>query len=174
MLPETRFETAAMLMEVIYTGSVEASLGDLRDIILLARSLRVQIPVSDELLELLEVPPEEERDEDEEEEDNDDEVETDRKRKRSSGVKMQPPPLKRIKTSRPNMPVEETSNGTRAQPAAAASSSGYLCPFCNAKYHNSVAFKNHLKFHESEALKEQRSQMMSEMVATCFGKNYSS
>ena len=46
----------------------------------------------------------------------------------------------------------------------------YLCPFCNSKYNNVGNFKQHMKFHESEAAKEERSQMMNDMVASSFSK----
>ena len=44
-----------MLLEVVYNGSVEASLEELRRVIFLARDLAVAIPVSAELLRSLEI-----------------------------------------------------------------------------------------------------------------------
>lgn len=193
-------ETVSLLLEVVYCGSVEASLGELRELILLARELRVQIPVSEDLLELLEVPPPP-PDKEEEEEEEESYVEEEKRAKVKEEVKAaaplkrkrgrppknslpKPPPLKRIKEnlprrSAPNNLSEEALLGEyEEEPPVAPSPSpyspatdpngGFLCPFCNARYGGAVAFKHHLKYHESEALKEQRDQMLAEMVSACF------
>ena len=46
----------------------------------------------------------------------------------------------------------------------------YLCPFCNSKYTSSTAFKQHMKFHESETVKEERNIMMNNVVSACFSE----
>ncbi len=195
-LPDISVDLAALLLEVIYSGSVEACLGELRDLILLARALRVDIPVSEDLLDLLEIPPPESAQHEEEEEE---EEEEDKKSSpppaKSTGLGENhlplPPPLKRIKEEvgkRNSPPPPPSSSSSSSDPLGyqdplyqhpalqpgvkgGVGVGGYLCPFCNSKYDNAVAFKNHLKFHESEALKEQRTQMMNEMVATCFSES---
>ncbi len=53
----------------------------------------------------------------------------------------------------------------------APSEAGYLCPFCNASYSSGKAFKQHMLFHENEAVKEERTRMLNEMVAASFSKS---
>ena len=54
-LPDIPVSDVRMLLEVVYNGSVEASLEELRRVIFLARDLAVAIPVSAELLRSLEI-----------------------------------------------------------------------------------------------------------------------
>ncbi len=165
-LPEVELSLASRLLEVMYSGSVEASLADLRDLILLARELRVEIPVSEELLELLEIPQLEDQPE----------VDVSAVKVEEQEELPKPPPLKRIADAQQPPHLEEMEDQQDLELDDGLyhpqqQSKDYLCPFCNSKYNNPVAFKNHLKFHESEALRKQRSQMMNEMVATCFSEH---
>lgn len=47
----------------------------------------------------------------------------------------------------------------------------FRCPFCNSVYHNLGNFKQHMRFHESEAAKEERSAMMNEMVRLAYNNH---
>lgn len=49
-LPSSSLGDIRLLLEVIYNGSIEATLEDLQKIIFLARELMVQIPVSEDML----------------------------------------------------------------------------------------------------------------------------
>ncbi len=57
-LPDVALDEGLLLMEVVYKGSVEATMAELRSLILLARFLRISIPVSQDLLHTLNVEPE--------------------------------------------------------------------------------------------------------------------
>ncbi len=48
--------------------------------------------------------------------------------------------------------------------------SDHVCPICNSRYSNIGNFKQHMKMHDSDNLKEQRNVIIGEMVATCYGK----
>ena len=54
-LPDASVEEVQLLLEVIYNGSVEATIEDLRNLILLAHRLYITIPMSDELMQGLDV-----------------------------------------------------------------------------------------------------------------------
>ena len=54
-LPDCPREVVSMLLDLVYVGVIEATIDDLRRIILLAHSLYVAIPLSDDLLETLEL-----------------------------------------------------------------------------------------------------------------------
>ena len=54
-LPEASVEEVQLLLEVVYNGSVEATIEDLRNLILLAHRLYITIPMSDELMQGLDV-----------------------------------------------------------------------------------------------------------------------
>ena len=51
--------------------------------------------------------------------------------------------------------------------------SDHVCPICNSRYSNIGNFKQHMKMHDSDNLKEQRNVIIGEMVATCYGKKSS-
>ncbi len=54
-LPDYPRKIVSLLLEVTYKGIVEATIDDLRELVLLAHTLYVKIPVSEELLEVLEL-----------------------------------------------------------------------------------------------------------------------
>ena len=54
-LPDASVEEVQLLLEVVYNGSVEATIEDLRSLILLAHRLYITIPMSDELMQGLDV-----------------------------------------------------------------------------------------------------------------------
>jgi hypothetical protein len=54
-LPDYPRRIVSLLLEVTYKGIVEATIDDLRELVLLAHNLYVKIPVSEELLEVLEL-----------------------------------------------------------------------------------------------------------------------
>jgi len=54
-LPDSPNEIVSLLLEVIYNGVVEATIEDLRELILLGHSLYISIPLSDELIHGLEL-----------------------------------------------------------------------------------------------------------------------
>lgn len=56
-LPDTGKEEAAALLEIIYTGSVEASLEEMRNMLRLAHALYITVPVSEQLTALLGLEP---------------------------------------------------------------------------------------------------------------------
>jgi hypothetical protein len=56
-LPDTGKEEVAALLEIIYTGSVEASLEEMRSMLSLAHALYITVPVSDQLTSLLGLEP---------------------------------------------------------------------------------------------------------------------
>jgi hypothetical protein len=56
-LPDTGKEEMAALLEIIYTGSVEASLEEMRNMLSLAHALYITVPVSDQLTSLLGLEP---------------------------------------------------------------------------------------------------------------------
>ena len=49
-LPDASQENLQLLLDVIYNGEVEATIEDLREMILLAHRLYISIPLSDELM----------------------------------------------------------------------------------------------------------------------------
>ena len=54
-IPDASNEIVSLLLEVVYNGVVEATIQDLRDLILLGHSLYIDIPMSDELIEGLDM-----------------------------------------------------------------------------------------------------------------------
>jgi hypothetical protein len=46
----------------------------------------------------------------------------------------------------------------------------HVCPICNSRYSNIGNFKLHMKSHDNDHLREQRNQIIGEMVSTCFGQ----
>ena len=54
-IPDASDEIVSLLLEVIYNGVVEATIQDLRDLILLGHSLYIAIPMSDDLMEGLDL-----------------------------------------------------------------------------------------------------------------------
>ena len=54
-LPDVTVEQVQLLLEVVYNGSVEATIEELRNLILLAHRLYITIPMSDELMQGLDV-----------------------------------------------------------------------------------------------------------------------
>ncbi len=54
-LPDADRDNVSLLLEVVYNGVVEATIEDLRRLILLAHSLYITIPLSDELMDTLEL-----------------------------------------------------------------------------------------------------------------------
>lgn len=157
-----------LLLEVVYNGVVEATIEDLRALILLAHRLYINIPISDDLMQGLELtlprrPP---------------------FRPPAVLPKMPMPALKL------NLPFKPTPN-TMGQPAdpkkpklnldpntmtavlAKSRNSEHVCPICNSKYNNVGNFKQHMKLHDNEALREQRNVILGEMIATCFNRNTS-
>ena len=54
-LPDANVEEVQLLLEVVYNGSVEATIEELRNLILLAHRLYITIPMSDELMQGLDV-----------------------------------------------------------------------------------------------------------------------
>ena len=54
-VPDASVEEVQLLLEVIYNGSVEATIEDLRNLILLAHRLYITIPMSEELMQGLDV-----------------------------------------------------------------------------------------------------------------------
>lgn len=54
-MPDVTRDVTSMLLDLVYIGVIEATIEDLRSIILLAHSLYITIPLSDDLLETLEL-----------------------------------------------------------------------------------------------------------------------
>ena len=52
-MPDTSHEVVRSLMEIIYNGSIEASLEQIRALLTLAHSLYITVPVSDQLVSML-------------------------------------------------------------------------------------------------------------------------
>ena len=203
-----------MLLEVVYNGVVEATIEDLRKLILLAHRLYITIPLSNELMQGLDLklptrPPF-------------------RKplsnyttpKSNHSLTKAMSKSFKSIfngtslapnLTPRPSPGMDiSTPNGIGSHsifssPSASGSNSGtpssgsshaggsakltpklhidpttmtsilaasknseHVCPICNSKYNNVGNFKQHMKTHDNEELREQRNAILSEMIATCF------
>ena len=44
----------------------------------------------------------------------------------------------------------------------------HICPICSSKFSNVTSFKQHMKLHDNETFREQRNQVLSDMIATCF------
>ena len=52
-LPDTDHEVVAALLDIVYNGSIEASLEMIRKLLTLAHSLYISVPVSDQLMSML-------------------------------------------------------------------------------------------------------------------------
>merc|ERR1719195_369085 len=52
-LPDTDHEVVAALLDIVYNGSIEASLEMIRELLTLAHSLYISVPVSDQLMSML-------------------------------------------------------------------------------------------------------------------------
>lgn len=177
-------EEMQMLLEVVYNGVVEATIEDLRKLILLAHRLYITIPLSNELMQGLELtlpsrPPF-------------------RKQPKLNGVASPNNnnsvasrlPLKSVfngvSSSNHTSPVSRPANSAASinfksatpklniDPAtmttilAHSQNNEHVCPICNSKYSNVGNFKQHMKTHDNEELREQRNAILSEMIATCF------
>jgi len=210
-MPEITSEEMQMLLEVVYNGVVEATIEDLRKLILLAHRLYINIPLSNELMQGLELklpprPP----------------------FKKQPSYLLHPNNNGHHRATPPKMPplklnppfnlsplpssvlggVGGGSSGNHAtsslRPASSSPSNGggnssadhfgnnakkpklnidpttmtavlahsqnneHVCPICNSKYSNVGNFKQHMKTHDNEELREQRNAILSEMIATCF------
>ena len=180
-------EEMQMLLEVIYNGVVEATIEDLRTLILLAHRLYITIPLSNELMQGLDLklPPRP----------------AFRKPQSTPAFKfatnggVSPPKMPQIKL--PLAPSSSALASMRPQNSTLTSSGAasefaskkpklnidpatmttilahsqnneHVCPICNSKYSNVGNFKQHMKTHDNEELREQRNAILSEMIATCF------
>lgn len=182
-LPQVTSDEMQMLLEVIYNGVVEATIEDLRKLILLAHRLYIAIPLSNELMQGLDLklpprPP--------------------FRRPVNLAANSIPPKLPPLKLSNFSLPPVMSSS---MRPSAASSLSAsdtngaaskkpklnidpstmtavlahsqnneHVCPICNSKYSNVGNFKQHMKTHDNEELREQRNAILSEMIATCFSE----
>jgi len=192
-----------MLLEVVYNGVVEATIEDLRKLILLAHRLYIAIPLSNELMQGLELklPPRSP-------------FRKPLMPKFTNGI---PSGILSSATSTPRSMLSSSlksmfngsvfSNnshnsmtpvrppGSMGSTAAAKENAAFakantpklnidpttmttilahsqnnehVCPICNSKYSNVGNFKQHMKTHDNEELREQRNAILSEMIATCF------
>merc|ERR1712051_386729 len=69
------------------------------------------------------------------------------------------------KNSTPKLNIDPTTMTTIL---AHSQNNEHVCPICNSKYSNVGNFKQHMKTHDNEELREQRNAILSEMIATCF------
>ena len=46
----------------------------------------------------------------------------------------------------------------------------HVCPICNSKFGNIGNFKQHMKSHDNEQLKEQRNKILGEIVSSSYSK----
>lgn len=186
-MPHVTSEELQMLLEVVYNGVVEATIEDLRKLILLAHRLYINIPLSPELMQGLELklpsrPP------------------FKKPLPQNHASHLTPPskmpPLKlsagfslpssasgSLATSlqRPlasngndhftknsKAPKLNIDPSTMTAVLAHSQNNEHVCPICNSKYSNVGNFKQHMKTHDNEELREQRNAILSEMIATCF------
>lgn len=56
------------------------------------------------------------------------------------------------------------------QTISANNSKEYRCPLCNSVYNNLGNFKQHMRFHENENMKEQRAALLNSVVSACYGE----
>ena len=209
-LAEVKGEDVQLLVDVIYNGLVEATMDELRSLIVLARNLYISIPISQEMLASLDlqlpalppikmtVPGARKRPQEHQAHPgasllNRPPPQT--IRPMSNG----PPPLKRFKPEEPqnlasklSLPPGMTVVKNPSKPAPPSMTARpppsvlqesmkqhqqmtqngvevFLCPICNSKYHNLANYRQHMKFHENESLKEERNAMMNAMVSSCYG-----
>lgn len=173
------FEEMQMLLEVVYNGVVEATIEDLRKLILLAHRLYITIPLSNELMRGLDL-----------------KLPTRPAFRKPlvtfNGRGVSPPKMPPIKLGnafslgashhmRDNNyfggmvldPKRQRLNidpSTMTAVLAHSQNNEHVCPICNSKYSNVGNFKQHMKTHDNEELREQRNAILSEMIATCFSK----
>merc|ERR1719219_2953963 len=69
------------------------------------------------------------------------------------------------KSNTPKLNIDPTTMTTIL---AHSQNNEHVCPICNSKYSNVGNFKQHMKTHDNEELREQRNAILSEMIATCF------
>jgi len=188
-------EVVSLLLEVTYNGIVEATIDDLKELILLAHSLYVKIPISAELLAGLELtlpdtPP--------------------FPTKALPKLKQRPafaqapmlqmpkvlPPA--LKPTMQRQQAEHKNTGRSLENAFQCSSNihfhtpphpdpmvmaammsksicrnnDHICPICDSKYTNIGSFKQHMKMHDNDHLKEQRHRLVGELVSACFGEKF--
>ena len=70
-------------------------------------------------------------------------------------------------SKKPKLNIDPT---TMTSILAHSQNNEHVCPICNSKYSNVGNFKQHMKTHDNEELREQRNAILSEMIATCFSK----
>ena len=213
-MPEITSEEMQMLLEVVYNGVVEATIEDLRKLILLAHRLYINIPLSNELMQGLELklpprPPFKKQPPSHLLHPNNN------GHHRATPPKMPPPKLNPPfnLSPLPSSVLGGVGGGTSGnhatsslRPASSSPSNGggnssadhfgnnakkpklnidpttmtavlahsqnneHVCPICNSKYSNVGNFKQHMKTHDNEELREQRNAILSEMIATCFSE----
>ena len=209
-----------MLLEVVYNGVVEASIEDLRKLILLAHRLYINIPLSNELMQGLELKlpsrPPFKKPFVLHHPNNGHHHSTGVSPPKMPTLKLNPPfnlsPLipsvlgggggggggiasgNHATSLRPstNSAAPSSSNGsggdhfgnpnaknkpklnidptTMTAVLAHSQNNEHVCPICNSKYSNVGNFKQHMKTHDNEELREQRNAILSEMIATCFSE----
>ena len=200
-----------MLLEVVYNGVVEATIEDLRKLILLAHRLYINIPLSNELMQGLELklpsrPPFKKP------------YVLHHPNHNNGHHHATPPKMPTLKLNHPPFnlsplpssvlgggigggnsgnnhatslrPASSPSNGndhhfginnakkpklnidptTMTAVLAHSQNNEHVCPICNSKYSNVGNFKQHMKTHDNEELREQRNAILSEMIATCFSE----
>ena len=202
-LPHVTSEEMQMLLEVVYNGVVEATIEDLRKLILLAHRLYINIPLSPELMQGLELklpsrPP----------------FKRPVLNHAPNNLHLATPPKLPLPLNLtppfglPKTPNAAVASLATSHPRPSAASNGsdhfsgngngkntnkttpklnidpstmtavlahsqnneHVCPICNSKYSNVGNFKQHMKTHDNEELREQRNAILSEMIATCFSK----
>lgn len=195
-LPEVEFNDVQLLVDVIYNGLVEATMEELRVLIKLARYLYINIPISNEMCSSLnlDLPPmpsllpkirvKKNLTQDRSSPPSMPRVKNNLS---SSGppkltqLLSAPPPLKRFKPDKtvnntmPNLdmklPLPASMMPTAPLPIqtiSANNSKEYRCPLCNSVYNNLGNFKQHMRFHENENMKEQRAALLNSVVSACY------
>lgn len=180
-LPDTEQEELTLLLEIVYNGSVEATIEDLKNLILLAHQLYITIPLSDELINTLELelPP------------------------RKPFVPVAPPKLKLRPLMKPAQPQKATIPVFKSKlpppplkmklplPSAVTEKNKLLppssltqsptglkrlehrCPICDTTYGSIGSFKLHMKSHDNDQYRDQRNELIGEIVANCHDPNTS-
>jgi hypothetical protein len=195
-LPEVDAADAKMLLSVVYNGFVEATLDELRRLIFLARDLCILIPISNELLQSLDIklPPRPNIRMSLEAGGGGDRLHPrpppPLKIKSVTSINgfvaaaasashippPPPPPLKRVKTEMPTLKMSHQLFSSPCSPSdpncIQTAPDSYTCALCNATYNNMGSFKQHMKFHEDERDREQRNLILNNMVSMCYSKCY--
>lgn len=167
-IPDVSQDEVSLLLEVVYHGVVEATLEDLRKLILLAHQLYISIPISDELMNGLHLvlPPIHKF--------------VPRNMPKLKQRPTFPSPTKVIPESLLAGPplLQPPSTGSLFNNSLLDSNSGsgvlgpilqpsnHVCPICNSSYSNIGNFKQHMRLHDNDHLKDQRNQMLENMVST--------